>query len=331
MIDTSKPMTIDPKPSIGFAGQYRYKKQKRIPVFPQRLYDMLEQAEERGYDHVFSWMPDGKSFKIHLNGAGDPESEKIIVKVLKSNNFHQTKFRSFLRQLNQYGFERTHRGPRKGECRHDFFVRGCRDLLEDKSIDDFQQLNCSSDESDEDNQTPGRCLSRLLQMSTQDHKSLFLQSDNANYWKPTSANNTAATPSNQAIPMVPTSTWQQMYEKRSVVPTMLHNLHQQNSSISDNRKQQYCPIECKSHGGFLDSNVEPMPMRCTSQTPMPMRCTSQMKVCFDTDKLRSNKIKHISEMGDDETIPTIGSESENNEFDDWIGCDLERVLRQTHM
>ena len=99
---------------------------------------MLENAERDGYAHVISWMPDGKSFKIHVDGSLDQEDEKAIVEILK-RTFNQTRFKSFLRQLQLYGFERTYKGPHRGECKHQLFVRGRRDLLHKKSIEDFQR------------------------------------------------------------------------------------------------------------------------------------------------------------------------------------------------
>lgn len=99
---------------------------------------MLENAERDGYSHIISWMPDGKSFKIHADGSLNEEDEKAIVQVLK-RTFNQTRFKSFLRQLQLYGFERIYKGPHKGECKHKFFVRGRRDLFHKKSIEDFQR------------------------------------------------------------------------------------------------------------------------------------------------------------------------------------------------
>ena len=111
---------------------------KRPPVFPKRLYDMLENAERDGYSHIISWMPDGKSFKVHADGSLNEQDEKAVVEILK-RAFNQTRFKSFLRQLQLYGFERIYKGPRKGECKHEFFVRGRRDLFHKKSIEDFQR------------------------------------------------------------------------------------------------------------------------------------------------------------------------------------------------
>ena len=110
---------------------------KRSPVFPKRLYDLLENAERDGYAHVISWTPDGKSFKIHVDGSMKEEDERELVAILKKN-FNQTRFKSFLRQLQLYGFERTYKGPQRGLCKHRLFVRGRRDLIHKKSIEDFQ-------------------------------------------------------------------------------------------------------------------------------------------------------------------------------------------------
>lgn len=120
---------------------------KRPPVFPQKLYDMLENAERDGYSHIISWMPDGKSFKIHVDPTSSceksKEDEEAIVAILKKT-FNQTRYKSFLRQIQLYGFQRVYKGPQKGECSHELFVRGQRDLLYRKSIEDFQNVSNSS-------------------------------------------------------------------------------------------------------------------------------------------------------------------------------------------
>lgn len=313
MLNTTVQMKIKTK-GPHYSSQHRYKKQKRIPVFPQRLYDMLEQAEERGYDHILSWMPDGKSFKIHLNGVRDAESEQTIVKVLKSNNFQQTKFRSFLRQLNQYDFVRLHKGPRKGECRHDLFERGRRDLLEDKSIEDFQKPRPYDDEDKEveddeddvlgtdlegDANMPGsRCFDRLLRMSTRDHNTLFLERDQLNYWKPSCANlpnsmNSAAHHQDLAI-------LRQFYWKPIEIPTTILSLNPDVVASNGNGKQHDCN-NCKVGGEAF---------RPAAQTKQGDR---------------DNHGTAAAGWNYDDTIPTINSDEED--FDCWMGSDLEALLR----
>jgi len=111
---------------------------KRSPVFPKRLYDMLENAEKDGYDQIISWLPDGSGFKIHKDTIQwSKADENEIVHILKKV-FNQSRYKSFLRQLQLYGFERQLKGKRRGEFKHIMFVRGQRDLLNKKSIEDFQ-------------------------------------------------------------------------------------------------------------------------------------------------------------------------------------------------
>lgn len=132
------PQQITSSGATSFNSNKAIRSKKRPPVFPKRLYDMLENAERDGYSHIISWMPDGQSFKIHADGSQNEQDEKEIVAILK-RTFNQTRFKSFLRQLQLYGFERTYKGPNRGQCKHQMFVRGRRDLLHKKSIEDFQR------------------------------------------------------------------------------------------------------------------------------------------------------------------------------------------------
>ena len=82
--------------------------------FPMKLHKMLDNAEQCGYQNIISWLPDGRSFKIH-----DPEGMVSILCM----HFHQTRYKSFLRQIQNYGFRRVTRGPKRGVCSHEHFVR----------------------------------------------------------------------------------------------------------------------------------------------------------------------------------------------------------------
>ena len=86
---------------------------------------------------LISWLPDGSGFKIHNDGTQCKEDENQIVQVLKKA-FNQSRYKSFLRQLQLYGFERHCKGKHCGECKHVLFRRGRRELLYKKSIEDFQ-------------------------------------------------------------------------------------------------------------------------------------------------------------------------------------------------
>ena len=87
--------------------------------FPWKLYDMLHTAEQRNEEHIISWINDGKAFKVH---SRDQFIEQYMKKM-----FNQTKFKSFQRQLNLWGFERVQNGPNKGSYFHPLFLKGRRD------------------------------------------------------------------------------------------------------------------------------------------------------------------------------------------------------------
>ena len=111
---------------------------KRSPTFPKKLYHMLENAKQHGYENLISWMPGRNSFKIHVGNTKDENEKAMFVKLLKQY-FNQTKYDSFLRQLMLYNFERIYKGPQRGVCKHVLFMEGRPDLFHRKSIHDFQQ------------------------------------------------------------------------------------------------------------------------------------------------------------------------------------------------
>jgi hypothetical protein len=90
------------------------------PQFPLRLHDMLDNAEVEGYQHIVCWLPEGNGFHIH-----DPDA---MLPILQKCGFNQSKWKSFLRQLQNYGFRREIRGPTKGICKHPDLIRGRREL-----------------------------------------------------------------------------------------------------------------------------------------------------------------------------------------------------------
>lgn len=220
---------------------------KRPPVFPKRLYDMLENAERDGYDHVISWMPDGESFKIHVDGSLDEEDEKAIVEILK-RTFNQTRFKSFLRQLQLYGFERTYKGPHRGECKHGLFVRGRRDLLRKKSIEDFQQKA-----NDSSNRSP-KSVRKLFQSQlspTPAEESSFMK--NCNF---RNSNNDSDSDNVYTMPSCPPLTSNTegskcQYLKTSIIPTRLINL-----VLSDSDSVQNSQSDASNDGYGNDDDNE---------------------------------------------------------------------------
>ena len=90
------------------------------PKFPFRLYEMLDDAEEQGFDHIVSWIMVPSKNKSNKNNSKSNNSkersdeEDTYFKVHDRTKFteellpkyfpKQTKYRSFLRQLNLYAF-----------------------------------------------------------------------------------------------------------------------------------------------------------------------------------------------------------------------------------
>lgn len=89
--------------------------------FPWRLHEMLKVASEEGLEHIVSWAPHGKAFTVH-------KPVEFAEQVMK-RFFCQTKFASFQRQLNLYGFARFCHGLDKGAYYHSCFIRGQRGLV----------------------------------------------------------------------------------------------------------------------------------------------------------------------------------------------------------
>jgi hypothetical protein len=84
--------------------------------FPIRLHMMLDKIEEDGFAHVVSWQPHGRCFIVH--------KQKQFVEHVMPTYFKQSKFASFQRQLNLYGFSRLTFGEDRGGYYHELFLRG---------------------------------------------------------------------------------------------------------------------------------------------------------------------------------------------------------------
>lgn len=95
--------------------------------FPLKLHTMLNAVEKQqressssSYADVVSWQEGGKSFRVHSN---DRFASDVLPRF-----FNQTKFKSFQRQLNMYGFRRIQHGKHKGGYVHKSFVKGKPEL-----------------------------------------------------------------------------------------------------------------------------------------------------------------------------------------------------------
>ena len=89
--------------------------------FPLRLFQLLDDAKNERFEHIVSWLPSGKAFKVHNSHAFE---EHII-----SRYFRQTRYKSFQRQLNLYGFQRIQSGEDTGAYFHCLFIRNNFHLL----------------------------------------------------------------------------------------------------------------------------------------------------------------------------------------------------------
>ena len=91
-------------------------------LFPRALHDLLENAEMTGDASIVSWRPSGVAFKVHKR---DEFMKKVLPKY-----FRQTKFKSFVRQLNLWGFTCIDQGPDKGSCTYSVQSRSNNFLVE---------------------------------------------------------------------------------------------------------------------------------------------------------------------------------------------------------
>ncbi len=83
--------------------------------FPEKLHRLIREVERAGQDRIISFTPDGKAFVIHK-----PED---FFSSIVPRYFKQSRFSSFKRQLNLYGFETVTSGPNKGGYNHEHFIR----------------------------------------------------------------------------------------------------------------------------------------------------------------------------------------------------------------
>ena len=91
--------------------------------FPYKLYHMMQDVEYHGKEDIVCWNPDGRSFIVQ-----DPK--KFVSEILPGH-FKQTKYKSFQRQLNFYGFLRITTGRLQGSYQHPCFVKGDLELCKE--------------------------------------------------------------------------------------------------------------------------------------------------------------------------------------------------------
>mmetsp|Transcript_12684 Transcript_12684/g.27549 ORF Transcript_12684/g.27549 Transcript_12684/m.27549 type:complete len:325 (+) Transcript_12684:168-1142(+) len=99
--------------------------------FPLKLYDMLEYVADSQYSSAVSWSRDGQAFVVH--------NKDTFLEYIVPMFFKQTKFRSFTRQLNLYGFARVSNEGPNAAWQHEHFIRGSVERL--KSIQRVEVKN----------------------------------------------------------------------------------------------------------------------------------------------------------------------------------------------
>ena len=84
--------------------------------FPEKLHCMLEDVENTELAEVVSFFSHGRAFGVH-------DMDRFVKDVMPKY-FKQTKWNSFARQLNLYGFIRITSGPDAGGYYHELFLKG---------------------------------------------------------------------------------------------------------------------------------------------------------------------------------------------------------------
>jgi len=120
-LDPPKFKTLSRSPSMVTASNVDYrgkircaKKHKHKLTFPQMVHQILEDTAKAGTNNILAWEDDGTSFHIY-------EPHVFNDTLLPRYSKKKTKFRSFQRQLNIYGFKMT---KKSGVYRHPLFRRG---------------------------------------------------------------------------------------------------------------------------------------------------------------------------------------------------------------
>eukprot|EP00816_Leptocylindrus_hargravesii_P004263 CAMPEP_0196808348 /NCGR_PEP_ID=MMETSP1362-20130617/8336_1 /TAXON_ID=163516 /ORGANISM="Leptocylindrus danicus, Strain CCMP1856" /LENGTH=323 /DNA_ID=CAMNT_0042182647 /DNA_START=28 /DNA_END=999 /DNA_ORIENTATION=- len=92
-------------------------------TFPKKLMEMLALPE---VSHCLTWQPHGRSFVVN-----NPEA---FMTEVYPQFFKATQYKSFLRQLNLWGFKRITKGPDSGSYYHQFFLRGMPNLVKKMTL-----------------------------------------------------------------------------------------------------------------------------------------------------------------------------------------------------
>lgn len=105
--------------------------------FPRRLYKMLQSESGKSSHGMISWSESGEAFRI--------ADVAIFSSIVLPMYFKTSKFSSFQRNLNLYGFSKARRGPNTDMYAHPAFLRGRPELLSQlkKSAHSTDRTRCS--------------------------------------------------------------------------------------------------------------------------------------------------------------------------------------------
>jgi hypothetical protein len=133
---------------------------------------MLEESAQNGRDDLICWLPCGTRFKI-----GDQQE---FAETIMSKYCRHSKYKSFLRQLSMYKFQRASSGPSKGCYYHPHFLRHRLDLANYINRETIQSLPASTLHNAGNNtQTPTLQLDEspiFVRRSFMDYVELFVSS-----------------------------------------------------------------------------------------------------------------------------------------------------------
>jgi hypothetical protein len=103
--------------------------------FPVKVYEMLENAENKQFSHIVSWNETGTGFMVH--------DKDHFTKEIVPHYFNLTKYKSFQRQLSLYGFQRVTVGSNKGLRYHEKLRKGEIELVRQMKPVGYKPRNIS--------------------------------------------------------------------------------------------------------------------------------------------------------------------------------------------
>jgi hypothetical protein len=96
---------------------------------------MLEEAAQNGKEDLISWLPCGTKLMIR--------NQRDFAETIMSKYCRHSKYKSFLRQLSMYKFQRISSGPDKGAYHHPHFLRHRMDLADLINRENIQSVPAS--------------------------------------------------------------------------------------------------------------------------------------------------------------------------------------------